>query len=615
MRARLREHLPLAALVTVLVAALPGGLVIAQEGEDPLDPVRSAPLGCGIGDRPLPGTPGRAQDDQDTIRHLAYICGVVGTDVEFQSRRDARGEVHDFAFAATVGDGLRVYDVTDPQRPKVVGRTNATGYQNDVQLSGDVAFLAYEGLAGPSVNDNTSTCLREAGARGQGLDVFRLNYDAGTATFDPALETCVPNPPGGDHTHSVNPTGEWISIQNPGDRAIDVIDIRGIETPGTFSFSKRPEHRYRIADPATVADPSKCPTAAAFACIEVHDAQGGALDRPTGGGAGAPYAGNDCPQTMQRTLPCFRPHDAHFSADGDTLFCSCLESTMVLDVRRVLEDGLQDEAAPVPTRTIIPNDNVDDGAPESHRVFLSHQADITPDQRMLVIADERGGGVTNTDCNTGDGVIGALHFYALAPIEGQPETRDATVENPVRLGTYLNPDPNVDLTQDAFRLERGCTVHVFRIGGNGGSSPGEGANPGLGGVSSLPSRQLTTAWYGAGVWYLDFSAAPDSAQGDRITEDEETTWGNTLGYNIQIGADTWSAKEYKGNVFAGDLARGFDTYALEERTYGDGPHGGPPAGRPGGGRPPEGRPGSGAPAEQRPGRGPLRDRPGPPGPQ
>lgn len=26
------------------------------------------------------------------------------------------------------------------------------------------------------------------------------------------------------------------------------------------------------------------------------------------------------------------------------------------------------------------------------------------------------------------------------------------------------------------------------------------------------------------------------------------------------GADTWSAKEYKGSVFAGDIARGFDVY-------------------------------------------------------
>ena len=28
------------------------------------------------------------------------------------------------------------------------------------------------------------------------------------------------------------------------------------------------------------------------------------------------------------------------------------------------------------------------------------------------------------------------------------------------------------------------------------------------------------------------------------------------------GADTWSAKEYKGKVHAGDMLRGFDVYTL-----------------------------------------------------
>ena len=32
------------------------------------------------------------------------------------------------------------------------------------------------------------------------------------------------------------------------------------------------------------------------------------------------------------------------------------------------------------------------------------------------------------------------------------------------------------------------------------------------------------------------------------------------------GADTWSAKEYKGHVFAGDMLRGFDVYGFESCT-------------------------------------------------
>ena len=116
------------------------------------------------------------------------------------------------------------------------------------------------------------------------------------------------------------------------------------------------------------------------------------------------------------------------------------------------------------------------------------------------------------------------------------------------------------------RLERGCTSHVFRIGGNGTSSPGEIA-PGFGGVSSLPNRQLVEAWYGAGTWWIDFSSAtvhPEDAEvtaqaeGDAIVEDERSTWANTLGWNVMPGADTWASKEYKGFIFATDMLRGFD---------------------------------------------------------
>ena len=51
-----------------------------------------------------------------------------------------------------------------------------------------------------------------------------------------------------------------------------------------------------------------------------------------------------------------------------------------------------------------------------------------------------------------------------------------------------------------------------------------------------------------------------------MREDGQTSWGNTLGWNIQAGADTWSAKEYKGDIFTGDLARGFDSYSFNPRA-------------------------------------------------
>jgi hypothetical protein len=47
-----------------------------------------------------------------------------------------------------------------------------------------------------------------------------------------------------------------------------------------------------------------------------------------------------------------------------------------------------------------------------------------------------------------------------------------------------------------------------------------------------------------------------------VVEDPRSTWGNTLGWNVMPGAETWSAKEYKGYVYTGDMTRGFDVFKL-----------------------------------------------------
>jgi uncharacterized repeat protein (TIGR01451 family) len=266
----------------------------------------------------------------------------------------------------------------------------------------------------------------------------------------------------------------------------------------------------------------------------------------------------------------FRPHDVFFSQDGETMYVAALNSTVILNTGALLSDGR------VRTKTIIPNFACPKAGPaacgpsdkrglaNTHNLELSHQADTTADGKILVISDERGGGVTNTSCNENDqGTIGGTHFWALAPVPGVARTAKASRAQPVKLGTYFNPDPGVanipDPIQDALpgRAERACTSHVFRIGGNGSASPGP-IDARFDGVSRLAQRLMTQAWYGAGVWYINFRSA--SSDSDGQAEDQRSTWGNTRGWNIQPGADTWSAKEYKGFIYAGDIARGFDVY-------------------------------------------------------
>ena len=135
------------------------------------------------------------------------------------------------------------------------------------------------------------------------------------------------------------------------------------------------------------------------------------------------------------------------------------------------------------------------------------------------------------------------------------------------MGTWFYPNPGLALDPlepvlaGIGRAERGCTVHVFRNGGNGSVSPGPIA-AGYDGVSSLPATQNVAAHYGAGVWWIDFASASTGADG--IAEHPMSDWGNTRGWNVMPGAETWSAKESKGHIYAGDMTRGFDVYAFSD---------------------------------------------------
>jgi hypothetical protein len=71
-------------------------------------------------------------------------------------------------------------------------------------------------------------------------------------------------------------------------------------------------------------------------------------------------------------------------------------------------------------------------------------------------------------------------------------------------------------------------------------------------------RELTSAHCGAGTWHIDISGPSKSDDG--IAEDPRSTWGNTRGWIVMPGADTWAAKEYKGHVYSTDMGRGFDVF-------------------------------------------------------
>ena len=471
-------------LATVLIAGTAATTITTSGAPGELDPIRSAALPC-----EAVSTPGLAPRSAKNLAHVANVCGFVGTDIEFQSRKAADGTVHDYAFVGTMGAGTRIFDITDPARPSSAGGYADPGYQNDVSVRGDLLVLGFDSLG---VSGATSECLhgKGSGTDGEtraGIDLVRLVFDPQTALFRTQLIDCYlsSRSSAGAHTVTIHPSGEWISV-NTSFVGSEVVDIRG-GTPQLARFL-----------PDAIVDDA---------------------------------------------------HDISFSADGDTLYSAGLDSTRVVDVSGVL-DGTE----PTVLATIPNAASAAQGA-DGQVIQLSHQSDVSSDGRIIVVTDEAGGGISETGClSSGTGKVGAAHFWSLADL-GAPR----------KLGSWLYPEPGlaVDPLVPALaaigRMERGCTIHVFRNGGNGSAGPGASA-PGFDGVSSLPARQLVTAHYGAGTWWLDFSGP--SRSDDGVAEDPRSTWGNTLGWNVMPGADTWSAKEYKGYIYTGDMTRGFDVFSF-----------------------------------------------------
>ena len=469
--------------LTLLVPA--PAVLLGQETEVVFsaDPAHNTPLPC-----EAISTPGLVPRSARNLTHLANVCGFVGTDLEFQSRRAADGSTHDYVFVGTMGAGLRIFDISDPAHPVMAGRYTDPGWQNDVQVRGDTAVVSFDPFV---VGPHVSECLRAkqpTAIRHGGSDIIRLTFDPATATFTTALVDCylVQTTNNGAHNATLHPSGEWLAIDTT-QTGVEVVDLRST------------------------------------------------------------------PLTMVRKIPASvtgSAHDTSFSADGNTMYAASTgHGTYLVDVSRIFDRDAT-------TISVIPNTTEPGGRDNPHNLTVSHQADVSSDGRVLVFTDENGGGLSNTDCNTdSNGAIGGMHFWNVS-----------TPSAPTRLGTWVYPNPGlvVDPLEPALantgrRTERACTIHVFRNGGNGSVGPGP-IQGGFDGVSSLPATQAVSAHYGAGVWWIDFSLAPSAADG--IAESQFTDWGNTRGWNVMPGAETWSAKEYKGYIYAGDMTRGLDVFAF-----------------------------------------------------
>ena len=519
----------------LLVPALALALFVARAGAgdaDPTDPARNTALPC----EAVTTQGGVARASKDIV-HLANVCGFVGTDVELQSRKDAFGKVHDYAFVGTMGAGLRIYDVTNPAHPTFAGGYADSGWENDIQLRGNIAVATFDGVSGE--DSSASTCLK-------------TRYPDATARASTST--------GSTSTRRRRSSTSRSRRASRTRREARTTRRSARTAPGSAISNCCTRLGDRRRRPAQLGAGAR---RSATALIDESQRQRDALPRRRG----VHLRRDEGAERLERR-GLWRPHDVHFSRDAKTIYVAAINSTWIVDVSRVLAghrevDRVHPELPPTAATLMNP-----------HNIEISHQADVTKDGKVLVVSDERGGGLYETGCNTDpSGVIGGLHFFALGAVDGHRRRRRLPRRRTrSSLGDYFIPNPMLALGPAAAGARRDASaarragLHGARLparrqrhvspgpiekGYDGVSTPRQA--PALGGL--VRRRRLADRLLGHAVEHA--TASPRTPR---------TTWGNTLGWNVMSGADTWSAKEYKGHIFAGDMLRGFDVYGFAACT-------------------------------------------------
>ncbi|GAA0629893.1 hypothetical protein GCM10009535_01550 [Streptomyces thermocarboxydovorans] len=128
----------------------------------------------------------------DNIRHLANVpkdlLPGTNSDLAFQGR---------YAFAGNY-DGFRIFDISNPGKPKTVAQVLCPGSQNDISVSGNLLFLSTDSSRSDSSCNSTTQPATEKSSW-EGMKVFDIS-DKRNPRYVAAVETAC-----GSHTHTLVP--------------------------------------------------------------------------------------------------------------------------------------------------------------------------------------------------------------------------------------------------------------------------------------------------------------------------------------------------------------------------------------------------------------------------
>lgn len=182
----------------------------------------------------IAGHVGITPPDSANVTWWHQAPDVVGTDMEFLERDGRR-----YSLVASMGTGFRIFDITDQAHPTLVGVHLSPGYQNDIQVQGNLAILSTD--LPPYPGDPHHPLCESCGVF-EGIEVV----DITNLTLPVKLSDLYIK--GGAHNATI--IGTTVYVSNVGADAMDVIDV---------SNPRLPRFVVRVAEEATcAASPYPC---------------------------------------------------------------------------------------------------------------------------------------------------------------------------------------------------------------------------------------------------------------------------------------------------------------------------------------------------------------------
>ncbi|MGW1469360.1 LVIVD repeat-containing protein [Streptomyces sp. NPDC002308] len=306
----------------------------------------------------------------DNIEHLVNVpkdaLQGINTDLVFQGK---------YAFAGNF-DGFRIFDISNPKKPKTVAQVLCPGSQNDISVSGDLLFLSTDSSRSDNSCASTTQPATEKSSW-EGIKVFDIS-DKRHPEYVASVETAC-----GSHTHTIVP------------KRNDVYVYVSSYSPNEAFPDCQPPHD----GISVIKVPRKAPEQARIVNFPVLF--------PDGGNPGAPANPG-----VSKTTGC---HDITVLPSKDLAAGACMGDGLLFSIKDPANPKIIDRV----------QDNVN--------FAFWHSATFNQDADKVVFTDELGGGGAAT-CNEETGPNrGADGIYDIV---GKGDHRKLVFRSYFKIGRY-----------------------------------------------------------------------------------------------------------------------------------------------------------------------------------